>query len=338
MSLEPSPLSQVCKGIRAYLDGEINGPDRDKVNVILATPAETAADAAGETNHRLNLFFYRFEPAGLFPDNLPGQTGWLRAFCLVTPFGIAEDGIGAGENDLRLLGEVVRIFQEKPVFRLTLDGADYQLQVIFQSFGLDQLNQLWSTQGDTTYRPSVMYEVSLAPVVPLEPAIPAPLAGGFGVRTYAELDPAAEAVSSRVPEVPPLVPDLGRVDWTPAVAWVTGTSCAFSLSFAVGSAALAAFVPRVWLAGKVGETVRLRWQTWDATQGWQAGSVVNAVVPSTSIDPETVAGAPVVDLTLPFNNRVGQMLLHAERDYARPADGVIVTVQSNPLLISLYGP
>lgn len=338
MPLEASPLSQVCKGIRAYLDGEINGPDRDKVNVILATPAETAADAAGESNHRLNLFFYRFEPAGLFPDNLPGQTGWLRAFCLVTPFGIPEDGIGAGENDLRLIGEVVRIFQEKPVFRLTLDGADYHLQVIFQSFGLDQLNQLWSTQGDTTYRPSVMYEISLAPVVPVDPAIPAPLAGGFGVRIHAELDPAAEAVSSRVPEVPTLVPDTGRVDWTPAVAWVTGDSCAFSLSFAVGSAALTAFVPRVWLAGKVGETVRLRWQTWDAAQGWQAGSVVNAVVPSPSIVPEAVAGAPVVDLTLPFTNRVGQMLLHAERDYARPADGVIVTLQSNPLLISLYGP
>jgi hypothetical protein len=152
------------------------------------------------------------------------------------------------------------------------------------------------------------------------------------------MNPPAEAVSSRVPEVPTLVPDTGRVDWTPAVAWVTGDSCAFSLSLAVGSAELAAFVPRVWLAGKVGETVRLRWQTWDATQGWQAGAVVNAVVPSTSIDPEAVAGAPMVDLTLPFTNRVGQMLLHAERDFARPADGVIVTVQSNPLLISLYGP
>lgn len=338
MPLEPSPLSQVCKGIRAYLDGEINGPDRDKVNVILGTPAETASDAAGENAHRLNLFFYRFEPAGLFPDTLPGQTGWLRAFCLVTPIGIAEDSIAAGENDLRLIGEVVRIFQEKPVFRLTLDGTEYHLQVIFQSFGLDQLNQLWSTQGDTTYRPSVMYEVSLAPVVPVEPAIPAPLAGGFGLRIHANPEPVSEDISPRPTEVPTLVPDTRRLDWTPAVAWVTGGSCAFSLSLAVGSAGLLAFVPRVWLAGKVGETVRLRWQTWDATQGWQAGAVVNAVVPSPSIVPEAVAGAPVVDLVLPFSNRVGQMLLHAERDYARPADGVIVTVQSNPLLISLYGP
>jgi len=262
MALALSPLSQVCKGIRAYLDGEINAPDRSKVSVVLATPSDTASAGAGDSDHRLNLFFYRFEPSGLFPDTLPGETGWLRTFCLVTPFAAEEDSVGAGENDLRLIGEVMRIFHEKPVFQLPVDGEDYYLQVIFQPLGLDQLNQLWSTQGDTIYRPSVLYEVSLAPVIPAVPAVAAPLTGGFGLEVRATLDALETSVAGRLPEVPAMTPAITREDWAPAIAFVYDGSCAFSFSLALGSPELAAFTPRAWLAGKVGESVSLRWETW----------------------------------------------------------------------------
>ncbi|MDD5366288.1 MAG: DUF4255 domain-containing protein [Gallionellaceae bacterium] len=337
MALALSPLSQVCKGIRAYLDGAINAPDRSKVSVVLATPAETASTGAGDSDHYINLFFYRFEPAGLFPDTLPGETGWVRAFCLVTPFAAGEDSVGAGENDLKLVGEVMRVFHEKPVFKLNIDGVDYHVQVIFQPLGLDQLNQLWSTQGDTIYRPSVLYEVSLAPVVPAEPAVPAPLAGGFGLRVQPSLDNLAADVADRLPEVPAMTPDTARPDWTPALAFVHQGACAFSLSFALASPTLAAFVPRVWLAGKAGETVRLHWQTWDAAHGWQSVTPASdAIIATTTLAPDQAASAVTSALALPFADHVGQMLLHAERDYARPGDGAIVTVRSNPLLISLY--
>jgi hypothetical protein len=336
MALALSPLSQVCKGIRTYLDAEINAPAYDKVTVVLASPAETASADAADTTHRLNLFFYRFEPAGLFPDTLPGETGWLRAFCLVTPFAGGEDGIGAGENDLRLVGEVVRIFHERPVFTLNVEGDDYHVQVIFQPLGLDQLNQLWSTQGDTIYRPSVLYEISLAPVIPAELAIPAPLAGGFGLYVQPDLDRSLPTLPGRMPEVPVMTPNTADPGWTPAIAFVHAGACAFSFSLALGSPALAAFAPRVWLAGKAGETVTLRWQTWDATYGWQAGTATDVIVADTRIDPEAAASAVTVALTLPFSEHVGQMLLHAERTYARPGDGAQVTVRSNPLLVSLY--
>ena len=49
MALALSPLSQVCKGIRVYLDGEINAPARSKVTVLLATPADAASASAGDT-------------------------------------------------------------------------------------------------------------------------------------------------------------------------------------------------------------------------------------------------------------------------------------------------
>ncbi len=337
MALALSPLSQVCKGIRAYLDGEINAPDRSKVSVLLATPADTASAGAGDSDHRLNLFFYRFEPSGLFPDTLPGETGWLRAFCLVTPFAAEEDSVGAGENDLRLIGEVMRVFHEKPVFQLGVDGEDYHLQVIFQPLGLDQLNQLWSTQGDTLYRPSVLYEVSLAPVVPAVKAVAAPLTGVFGLQVQSTLERQETSVAGRFPEVPAMTPAITREDWAPAIAFVQGGACAFSFSFALGSPELVAFTPRVWLAGKVGEPVSLRWETWDATNGWQKFVPDGAaLVASAGIDPDAAAGAPTQALTLPFTDHVGQMLFYAERSYTRAGDGAVLTVRSNPLLVSLY--
>lgn len=343
MALATSSLSQVCKGIRQYLDATLNGPTRSKVTVTLATPSETATGAAHGPDHYLNLFFFRFEPAGLFPDTLPGETGWLRSFCLVTPFAAEEGKTGAGENDLRLLGEVIRIFHEKPVFRLAVEdealgrSEEFHLQVIYQPLALDQLNQLWSTQGDTIYRPSALYEISLAPVLPAVRAVAAPLAGDLGFAARAEMTLDGAAVPPRSRELPVMTPAIGREDWAPAIAFVHSGHCALSLGFALGSPELAAFSARVWLAGKPGEPVDLRWETWDAATGWQkVEPPTDAVIASPAIDPEAAAGAVTTTLALPFKNHVGQLLLYAERSYTRRADGVTLSVRSNPLLISLF--
>lgn len=337
MALAPSPLSQVCKGIRTYLDGVINGSDRSKVSVVLATPAETASSGAADSDHRLNLFFYRFEPAGLFPDLLPGETGWMRASCLITPFAGAEESIGPGENDLRLVGEVSRIFHEKPIFELEVDGERYHLQVIMQPLDLEQLNQLWSTQGDTVYRPSLLYEISLMPVVPVNKAIAAPLAGGLGLQVQALLD--AQTVTAAVvpPQVMAMAQDTRLPHWTPIVTLVHQGSCALSLLLRVGSPELSAFVPQVWLAGEVGASVTLCWETWEAERGWRQVLPSTAVqVANRAIDPEAVAAATVIAAPLPFNDRAGQMLLYAERSLKRPADSTLLQLRSNPLLITLY--
>lgn len=337
MALAPSALSQVCKGVRAYLDSQINGSGRSKVSVVLATPADTATAGAADGDHRLNLFFHRFEPCGLFPDTQPGETAWVRTFCLVTPFAGDEDGLGAGENDLRLIGEVMRVFHERPVLQLRVDGDDYQLQVVFQPLALEQLNQLWSTQGDAIYRPSLLYEITLAPVLPALKALSAPLAGSFGVAVAATAERQTAGLDGRAPEVPLMTPAIGREDWAPAIAFVHRGRCAYSLAFALGSPQLAAFEPRVWLAGKPSEAVALRWERWDAQAGWRAaGADSAALIGSRSIDPEAVAGAPTEAVAPPFAERQGQLLLYAERSYLRASDGARLGVRSNPLLITVY--
>lgn len=340
MALATTALSQLCRGIRTFIDGRLNAADRSRVNVVIGTPADAAgAGGVGDAAHRLNLFFFRFEPSGLYPDKLPGETDWLRGFCLITPFATDEDNVSAGENDLRLVGEVLRTFHEQPVLLLNVDGDDYQLQVMMQPLGLDQLNQLWSTQGDTIYRPSALFEISLLPVVPATSAIPAPLVGGLGLQVQPSTSADGTAPSGEPPLVRRLVPDIAREDWAPAITFVVANQCAFSLTFVLGSAELTAFVPQVWVAGKGGERVTLRWESWEATSGWQVVAEdppTIATILSVAIDPKTAADAPTRVSALPFNNRRGQLLLYAERSYRRAADGAQLTVRSNPLLVSLH--
>ncbi|MCB1887879.1 MAG: DUF4255 domain-containing protein [Rhodocyclaceae bacterium] len=330
-----SSLSQVCRNLAQQVSAGINAVDRSRVDVLLGTPA-AAAPADTDTNHRLNLFFFRFEPSGFDADLLPGETWLLRMHCLATPFCVDENPIPAGENDLRVIGEVLRHFHEAPVFDLDVDGDSFRIQVIFLTLGLDQLNQLWSTQGDTPYRPSALFEVSLAPVIPRTPAVPAPLAGALGLGIRARMDAGTEGIVAGPPEVPAQAPDTSREDWLPALCLVDGTRCLQSAAFAVGSPELATFAPQAWVAGDPGSQVSLRWERWDAATGWQADPPSPPFpVLDAAIDPDDVAGATLQAVTLPFVGQPGQMVLYAERSVQR-FDGVTLTLRSNPVLVSLY--
>ncbi|MCK7500252.1 MAG: DUF4255 domain-containing protein [Comamonadaceae bacterium] len=114
---------------------------------------------------------------------LPGDTWLLRMHRLATPFSVDESPTLAGENDLRAIGEVLRHFHENPVFDLAVDGETFRIQVIFLTLGLDQLNQLWSTQGDTVYRPSAAVRGEPRPGHPAHRApCRRPLTGAIGIR------------------------------------------------------------------------------------------------------------------------------------------------------------
>ncbi len=343
MALAISSLSRVCRSLGQVLSAGINdSTTATRIEVVIGTPSIAAALQDSETKHRLNLFFFRFEPSGFFPDNLPGETWLVRMHCLLTPFCLDEDGIAAGENDLRVVGEVMRFFHEQPTFDLTVGSEQYLIQAVFLTLGLDQLNQLWSTQGDTVYRPSVLFEMSLAPVQPRTPAVPAPWVGSVGFGARATMDARHEApnldqLGQFVPTVVVQRPNTFAEAWAPALCMVADGQCLLAASLAIGSAALAAFAPRAWVAGAVGSSAVLRWETWDAANGWrpQAPSAAFLLVDA-AIDPERAGAASTQPLTLPFTNRAGQMALYAERTFTRAVDGATITVRSNPLLITIH--
>ena len=94
----------------------------------------------------------------------------------------------AGENDLRLIGEVMRVLHEQPV--VSLDGGTASkvasLEIVPHPLNLDNLNHIWSTQGDTAYRLSVAYEMALAPIPLAREAESSPKAGDFSALSWGE--------------------------------------------------------------------------------------------------------------------------------------------------------
>ncbi len=341
MELPKSSLSKVCRAIADYV-GEGLEAHANSIRVMIGSPA-SAAPAQNDTDHRLNFFYYLIEPAGFFTGNTPGDPWWLRLQCLITGFGIAEDKISAGENDLRLLGEVMRLFHETPILpALTVDDETFLLQVVFLPLHPDDLNHIWSTQGEVSYRPSVAYEMSLAPVIPKKRRPGSPLVGRLGaeVRTFASPRSAPFAGEILAPPVPLSKVDAALPGWAPVVCLVHESQCALSLAFLKGSQALADFTPQVWVAGAPGAAVTLRWQRWTSASGWQeVAATTPATATAATLDPDKVGEAvtQAVDLPADFAAQGGQAVLYAERKYQRGSDGVEITVKSNPLLVTVYG-
>ncbi len=334
MTLVASSLSQICRAIADVVGAGLNGAEV-VARVTIGTPAD--AVPAETDMHRLNFFFFRFEPYGFDADVLPGETLFLRAHCLVTPFAIMEDSVSAGENDLRLVGEVVRIFHETPVFLVTVDGNDFHVQVVFQNLPLDQINQLWSTQGDVAYRPSLLYEVALAPVIPAKKAIASPLVAGVGLGVRAEMKATEADRAPRTEEMSPITVATTLEDWAPAITFVIDGRCTSTIVLALESPELAALDVHVWIAGAPAAGVTLSWEVWDRAAGWRPDGVsVAAAAAGPTIDPAAVATAATTAVTPPFVDRAGQAVLYASRTYVRASDGASLSVRSNPLLINLY--
>lgn len=341
MALPRSSLSRVCRAIADFVSLGLDA-SANSIQVMIGSPA-SAAPAATDTNHRVNLFFYRIEPAGFFTGDTPGDPWWVRLHCLVTGFGLDEEQLSAGENDLRLLGEVMRLFHETPVqSALTVDDETFRLQVVFHPLGADELNHIWSTQGDVSYRPSVAYEMALAPVLPSERRPESPLVGRIGsaVRAVPAARTSPFGGATAAPPVPRSTVDASRPDWAPVICFVAGGACAQSLLFAQGSQELEDFVPQIWVAGEPGASVTLAWQRWTSTGGWQdVADTTAATATDLTLDPEGAGDAETVEVALPEElvSDGGQAVLYAERIWVRGSDGVTVTVRSNPLLVTVHG-
>ncbi len=339
MALPESSLSIVCNAIYNFVRLGLNAV-ANNINVSMGAPAEVSEDE----EHRLNLFFYRFEPGGFEAAAHPNDPWRVRIFCLITAFGTDEEGILAGENELRMLGEVIRIFRETPVMDAVAVGNEQvRLQAVFTPASDEQINQIWSTQGDTTYRPSVVYEMALAPIMPSTLRVQPALVGAIGHQARAS-ETGRHAPFSGVIQGPPVSHvevDIANPQWAPVLCWIHAGECAYSLSFAETDV----FSTQIWLAGDTGDSVNLVWELWDS-DGWRsAGAPVAATPFSTGINPDSVPiGSPGFPLavshpvTIPVAETAAQGLLYATRQVTLIPGEPPIEIRSNPLLLSLYRP
>ncbi len=339
MALPTSSLSLVCRAIATFVSDGLNA-STNSIRIMIGSPSD-AVPGQSDTQHRINLFFFRIEPSGFYPGTLPGEPWWIRLHCLVTGFGITEDQISSGENDLRLLGEVMRLFHENPVLEeFNVQDETFRLQVIFQPLSPDDLNHIWSTQGDISYRPSVVYEISLAPVVPSKKAVPSPLVGAVGTEIRSGMESKKDPFGGNTYIMPELYTavDSSGWDWAPAICIIHENNCLRSISFVRGSQALNDFTPSVWIAGEPGSSVVLVWEKWTSTGGWERQSqTLNSTASTVIIDPDEAGEAVTADFELPFEaDETGQAVLFAERTCINPADNSTVTVRSNPVLVTVY--
>jgi Pvc16 N-terminal domain len=335
MALPDSSLYLACQAVVDTLTAGIQA-NTHNIKTYIGAPA----DLSSKTDEiRLNLFFYRFEPSGFQAGAHPNDPWRIRAFVLLTC--MAASGDDQGVEDLRLLGMVMSYFNENRIMPLLNIGAEtVRLQAVFTPTTDEQINQIWSTQGDTTYRPSVIYEISLAPVMPSVLRGQPPRVGFTGLETGADMnrrfDPFAGSV--RTPGMSVNAVNSANPAWTPIVCWVDAGECKTSLVIDVDVVDPTTVTPVLWVAGKSGANVSLEWQVWQEEE-WQQISGGNLVISSTAIEPSNIpVGLPTI--TLPVVTLVGQkrwqFLLYVTRSYQPFAGAEALTLRSNPVLMSLH--
>jgi hypothetical protein len=336
---QPSSLSIAARALRTHLaDATALPEDRILIGHPSAAMKELDTDP---TKQFLNLFFYRVEHGAHPADGASQDPFYLRFFCLITALGAKESvngsTISAGENDLRLVGSVMQGLHENPVLVLQDEApADVaQMQILLHVLSLDDLNHIWSTQGDTPYRLSVGYELALLPLPLARPAARGPRIGSLGIDVH------PDATRELAPQVPAVHVDVSRADWVPHICWLAaGDTLQYTMSFADG--ALPAHVQVITL-GAPGVLLSLEWEMWqdpDATAPQWSGAAAAppALVAQTErLDPaqtDPSFASLARDLGFPLAGR-GQAVLYARREYTRP-DGAVVALRSNPLLVSVH--
>jgi hypothetical protein len=335
--MDPTALSLAARELRARLSVALGLP---ATQVLIGHPSATAKDLQREARTVLNLFFHRIEPGVQDANAGPGDPFFVRAYCLITAFAESETDpetqviVSAGENDLRLIGGVMQALHAEPALRLRNDDGDEiaQLQLLHAPMSLDDINHIWSTQGDAPYRLSVDYELALIPLPLARRVERGPKVGALRLQVERVGAPAgAQKVFGF--DVPAVRVDGARPDWAPAIRFVDARGellFAYSVASEEVPAALALAV-----AGQPGSRVALTWERWDRASGWRP---VTDVAPQTlqvsdsslgdGVPPSTVH---TVDLPI---DAPGQALVYATRQWTR-ADGAVIDLRSNPLLVSV---
>ncbi|MGJ8677407.1 MAG: Pvc16 family protein [Akkermansiaceae bacterium] len=346
MPLKPSSLSFACAAIRSFLMGRMTGVPAD-ITIKIGSPGEASAT----DGNIINLFFYRFDPSGFGPVSRPGEPLRIKIFCLVSAFGVDFENVSGGENELRMLGEVMRVFHETPILAAEefilegdTEGEVFRAEVLYHPLTEEQVSQFWNVSGDQGFRPSVAYEFSLIPIVPEKRLVQPPRVGALGAESHGQMSNryAAPNVSAKGPNVLASHVDIQNPFWEPKLAWVVDGD-ELGLSQSISKTQAASFSPEVWLIGDTAEAVELVWETWRPDEGWQElDSATSSANPfSESMNPEDIPPASASfpeALSLPAifaDVDSSQAMLYARRTLSL-ADGSTRVVRSNPLLISIF--
>jgi hypothetical protein len=380
--LPASSLSSAAYGLRKLFLQHID--ELDDINYIrIGHPADNIKDLDDAEENCLNLFFYDVNYDGYPADGSIDNPFYVRLHCLITAVGHKskepespgssnERDVSKGENELRLVGEVMRVLHEQPLLAIgDAEGNEIaMLQVIPHTMNLDNLNHIWSTQTDISYRLSVAYEMALAPV-PQAPAVEAsPLVGDSRMVVWGDMsrEPGSErdGIISLQPQVEYLQVETGVDNWMPHICYVETLGDAskklhyvFKVEGDLGTAL------DMVIAGKAGGKVRMFWNVWlkktdNSIVAWKE-DIADLETPTEktlatpagptdtfspgTIDPDDISTRSIFQVRLPddvkaADTRTWQAVLHAvhEWSHADPIDtsqSITTPIKSNTVLF--YG-
>lgn len=377
--LPASSLSSAAHGLRnLFLDNidDISVLD----NIRIGHPADNIKELVDLDDHCLNLFFYDVAYDGYPADGSSNNPFYVRLHCLITaishqtsepesPGSVNERDVSKGENELRLIGEVMRVLHQQPLLSIS-DPAGQpvaQLQVVPNALNLDNLNHIWSTQNDISYRLSVAYEMALAPVPYTLAVDPAPRVGDprlvvWGTRSRAAGSEREGEISLK-PVVEYLQVDTQPDNWMPhicAVQTLPDDSRQLHYVFKLQGDLNAPI--DILIAGRAGGSVRLYWNVWrkktdNSVVAWKEAiadtqapldKVIQAAAtgfePAT-VDPSHIHNLSLFQVLLPedvkaVDSKTWQALLYAVHEWSHPdpidpTRTITSSIHSNNLLF--YG-
>lgn len=220
----------------------------------------------------------------------------------------------------------------------------YALQVVMQPLEMEEINHIWTTQGDLVYRPSLSYEFALVPVMPAGPPHVDSTVIGVSGEVHAGLAEApAPGVAIEIPPVPGGRLGLAADGWLPAIAFLdqgrfvhalfeSWPEDRFGAAGDPGTRAVSA-------AGAEGAEIRLQWDLWSADLGWEPhGDPVELQLENAILDPTQIGDASTVDIAVPTLDRPSVLALRGERDFAadeggpavRSGNRILMTVTREP--------
>ncbi len=374
-------LSEAAFGLRRKLVDNISGLDNDISRIKIGHPGSNLKDLEDADENGLNLFFYHINYDGYPADGGADNPFYVRLYCLITAIGYNikktapgnTEGrdISKGENELRLIGEVMSVLHKHAIF--TLSDADSQeiatLQVVPHSLDMDTLNHIWGTQGsETPYRLSVAYELSLAPIPYGLPTNSSPLVGDPQMLVWGRMerdeDKEREGIIDLKPQVGYVAIDTSMAEWAPHIALVeTHADSRKTLQYVSHIAPPLDRTLDILLAGDEGAEIRLYWRVWrrkddNTVVAWKE-DIADVETAQTTIendssgdpfypnriDPASIDARRVVQVRLPVDvaqsdTKTWQAMLYVERNWEHedPEDSgtqIVTAIRSNTVL--LYG-
>lgn len=311
--MEPTAISLAARALRSRLAAALALVEG---NIFIGQPTEANKAATGDAAF-LNIFVFQIDLDGYPADAVSEDPVYARLYCLITAFAGAETNqngqvlVSAGENDLRMIGAVAAALHQQP--HLTIDDPageiSAELQISPMQMSLDNLNNLWSTQLDASYRPSVAYELSFVPV------------------PFSEKRERSALVQSTKVDV---FPRAGEpAPWRPEIRFIRAEGGGSEFVSALTIERPGPDTVNIALAGPEEVSVDFQWQRLQKGEGWQDGPSF-----AITIDSETIGKSSEHEIDLPdVDADTLQAVLVATRTSVTDK-GRTTVGRSSPLLIT----